>query len=983
MARRVLVLGLGYESAQALERIAGAFVQAERAEACALLWLVPDAPRNTAPWMPHTRSSISLPHAETLPLPLDTATLRRMYYDDPLTRAWSGPNWHDWGERILTNRLHGVLAARAHLHRIYESVRRLANALATQEGGALNIYVLAHLHGPFAGGALLDVGFMVQERIARARGSYVYGLCLLPDVDGDPLISGQADKGWYQANAFAALRELDFVRRQPSFFNNYHAALPVEVYNRGLFDRGDCYIIGGEQGENAQPLHYEALLRRISRWVYLQSTTDLAAALPASFATDGVYSTFGLAEADHLSQQTAAQQQQIMLDLLHSVLGSERPEDQVEWRGQARLRKQIYRASSAPGRDYEQAYTQLRALAARGPGANLSVQDIDGVYNVMRTALLREETRFAREVDEQTLDARDEVVALLAGSWSQRGQTVRGLLAVHQNILSDLQSLIAEQRKAISQRERVMEGQAESITDARLLFEYARSGYYFMAARTLGIGILALLLPLFAAFEALLLALPVIMLGTLILLWLPGYYRRSRLGAAQSDFIDQQVQFAESQMELLRQRTRLDYLERMQALLRPLLQLPDGRWRAAALAEAILDAQQELYESNRRLTAPHRLLDDTAQESIHELTTRLTTLVRQASPVAIGTPENADDTGDADDTDAERVTAVLHHTREISGNRQLSARNAEELQEVRALVRSAQAKAQVMLAFDQLQLSTEAQSESTRMLGFINWKPELVEALRGEWLTQWDRLLNLTPAHSNGHQAAATTGVTLSMAAQPQDDEGALKRVVLLNLRRNLPLRALLNLDSWREAFRIQRKQQASANQATRYIYAAFFHPTRLGMAVPDVQADQFSELRQVPYYVMAFVLLLRWLDTGRISESLARELGVDAREPINYDELCSALQSDLSRLGTLLHDIQQHAANKPHDADATINALLQAIDGQRPRLSEAYADWEVWTANQLRDDIRMWRTVDPRTRLQANPDGLRLLAQMYAYVSG
>ena len=156
-------------------------------------------------------------------------------------RVWSSANWQDWGTAIRNTRLEGKLAMTAHLDRLGEEIFDRLNRHRVGDA-SMTLYLIAHLHDPYASGALFDLAYFLQEKIALRIGLKLYGLLILPGAVNDPLKDrDDLERRWYFANAYAALRELYFFSSERSFYQNHHPDLRVDIKVEDLspFQQGD------------------------------------------------------------------------------------------------------------------------------------------------------------------------------------------------------------------------------------------------------------------------------------------------------------------------------------------------------------------------------------------------------------------------------------------------------------------------------------------------------------------------------------------------------------------------------------------------------------------------------------------------------------------------------------------------------------------------------------------------------------------------
>ena len=181
-------------------------------------------------------------------------------------------------------------------------------------------------------------------------------------------------------------------------------------------------------------------------------------------------------------------------------------------------------------------------------------------------------------------------------------------------------------------------------------------------------------------------------------------------------------------------------------------------------------------------------------------------------------------------------------------------------------------------------------------------------------------------------------------------------RSIWLRLRRNIPLNTLLSIERWQLAY----SRLCQINDVDRLLrFASLFHPTRSAIAGIDVSQQRLVDIKDYPPFVQMFVTILHqnpiipeaYRLQPQIITDLAKVLNVAYDSGVNYDELAGALNSNLRILNDLLqYTLSEEQPVPDYAPNPTWRGWLGFIThDMHPRISEEYADWEVWALDELR----------------------------------
>jgi hypothetical protein len=161
-------------------------------------------------------------------------------------------------------------------------------------------------------------------------------------------------------------------------------------------------------------------------------------------------------------------------------------------------------------------------------------------------------------------------------------------------------------------------------------------------------------------------------------------------------------------------------------------------------------------------------------------------------------------------------------------------------------------------------------------------------------------------------------------------------------LHNNIPLQALVNLESWRDAYQEVCKVKADRQML---MFRSLLHPTRIGIASPDIPRPT-EEHKVAPREVMRVAALLHFLEARDFLESYGQRLKIACNPAVNYDELCGTLQENLALFEQLRSKLPALCLARYPEEGSPTAALDRAWAELRNKhliASETYGDWEIW----------------------------------------
>jgi hypothetical protein len=888
--QRALVVGLGMDALPLLEQIDAQFRAAGKAGDCACLWLPP---------FPQTHD-----HCLVYSLSLNNEILKTLYYQRDV-RNWSGPNWRKWGEAIASNRLSGKLAAYYHLPELFTKISEVANALSQGEVRKVQFYVLASLHDPFASGAVLDIAYLLH-RIALSRGASVQGLLLLPGIINDPVVQPDTtvnDGELRRATCYAALRELNFVCGEKSFYNSYSRVLDNSASHRfqfqdvSPFQTGDCYLIGGESsGEGNsryKALEYSTVKASIAHWLYLKTCTSLGAAIPRSDQGRSVFSTFGIATSidyEHRSETAAQEANQIALQVIDKLLATRITD--------SRYPTLVRAAFNARYVDQSSTFDPAKIAQANAEAA-ISVTDERYLESVAQLQNL--ETLLAVEVSRNLEEVKAKLAQDIVELIRQPDMTVDYVEQTGAYNLRLVQEAYRTNQAQVEELEQEAARAMQRMRDARATYLYnATAPEPWLRRLLVATGSLSWI---GAAVILINLGLPVLTcIGSILMLFLPvgtaGFFQR-RHQNSRSGFDAAQRDLLSIQRQLITQRTTNAHLHDVWRSLEQEF-TPNSISTAGRFRELLQEASRTL----RTTTAPAEMMYDVQAVASHVFSH----LWSQTSHLT--------------------SHDIIHYITETIHQHQMLNQTVSASETLQKLTRTLYEQMDMMLGVKSAYIDHGDHERVTRIAGIAHWDESV--------------LLNMRDFAYQTH--ITVVDISEEYGTQSPNTE-RIRHVIALQIRNNIPIRALFNLDYWRTAYYDMRR--CVWNEET-FTYRALLHPTRMGIATPDIHLRVPEAVLEFPHLVPVMVVLLRRSEAVHYAEQLCQQLQVVYKPFINYDELCGALQEQLSVVSEIIHEAEK--------------LPLAAADGMvlrtrypslvRLKLSERYADWEVWAEGLLLEEL-------------------------------
>lgn len=905
-------------------------------------------------WLHNQAAPADLPaFIEPLALTLDYSALSDLYYR-PGVRAWSGANWRDWRGALVSNPLYGKLAAHYYQARIRAVVQAQIGALTatqTEQPPTIHFYVLAALHDPLANGALLDVAYLLND-IGKVYPSRVYGILLLPGTRGDPLHIPGADAESEARNTraqhaltYVGLRELQFALGKPSFYQNHHDEVWIDVRDESPFRFGDCYLLGGTQNERGQSIEWPHLAANIVQFIHLQTTTELGSSTGFLSSIPGSVASFGVGDPN-------IQRSQTMRARLDSILAEVLP-----------LMLDVSSAGELPLPDMPRLFTldllsvdaravfdRLNALTQEnrpyrlfgGRGTQTDLGHYDAHFEAMSTLLRQYERDVNERRTQQVRLMRQSLADELLSLRQAPNVTFQGLFEAQTVLLRDANRRRQDAASALNSARTRATRAAARVQQAREDALYAGRSYPFVTR--LALPVLLLLLPMGILLGRA--ALPITALAWvlgagLLPLLIASQLQNARYRRTQTAFAEALRAFLLAQYDLIEKRAQDAYARQMADTLAARLriqaaQAPSVRDHARTLG---LTDQQPARIQYLRAALSH--IHQAEHSSPDTLTLDERERLREYRPTLVRAL-------------LARLWAWLDDDLPLTEER-LQAALTEIIEQ------------DLLIELDQddayrLQAVVNNLSQNAGTLLRVSYS-QIPEALRGNAVT----LVGLRGYHTRAVQqvsdAVKGSRVQLVPLSSPQAQNGSvLRRMALgLHLQKDILLTALPELDIWRQAYKQTIRLPGRAQS-----HRSFLHPTRAGVASPDLR--RYDQIQGYTLLIKAFCVLLHLHPVPLLEESLCDILYVNSDPRADFDELCGALYEAPE---VLLRRFRS-ALNPPATADdepplARLRRVWQRLADKRPRFSEAYADWEVETIERI------------ETLLQRDqvPNGLRVLENL------
>ncbi len=843
----------------------------------------------------------------------------------------------------------GKLAIYTHLFAVREKLLAMSATLSP-DNRPLNLYLVAHLHDPFASGAFIDMAYLLNH-LALPNRWRVFGLLLLPGTPGDPVVAddgtlNETDVKLRQATAYAALRELQFYLGRESFYNNHNPAYPLTVTHEPPFQTGDCYLLGGERSalprsrakqnaadsipdrtpdntpdrtqestQAASQFNADQLCRASAAFVYWQTCTPFANTTADRVSRQGGISSFGLSQsADLHGHADELAEEQLKASFLQATLGiaGQAVELAINW--DYWLSPNLYSIDR---------HALGRVISGLGTLGNIPWLDRAGSQAEAQLELLETQNQMA--IDETiALEAAlnntaqsvvtDAALAISQAfdALSQRpGMTVEGLRTARHQIDVQINRQMARLLADLNQLEQTMQHATEAYRVQRRRFMYVSIPYPLATSVFLPGGLVV------ALFGALLL-IPFGM-ATAFLVWIALslgvaasilYARRAMRLGARREVVEQRRMYLRQQQQFIEKRASAMYLTRLRQQVHEALRRPhDGLYRADYMhmpLQSALDALIEGLPGGAAGSLP-------AGADFSELFQRLWQMSLSQSTLSQAEIEA--------EIDAEATRAARQY---------LADRQQSEIAEL--------LKAQMPTLREQgvclLELPTDESPQNGVHHDLVllqNWEDaQITQSLRGYLSTDF------------------------SLTITRDASVSATRSAYVVHLANDISLRTLLPMERWRNAYQ-QMCRVVIDDEGHSVIYRSLMHPTRMGVASPEILPTQVSRLTFQPTEIMVLVMLIHYLndpqrtpssDDLAVSEQLAAYLNVPTRPTLSYDELCGALQESPQQAVRVRAQIMSRAQQvypQCETPEMALAALWREVRTYRPRFSEHYADWEEW----------------------------------------
>ncbi|GEM_PF-5210748 len=864
---------------------------------------------------------------EICPIPLTPGDIHALYHDARV-RRWSSVNWIGWRDRLPSTRLMAKLALFHHYDTVRAAITRAINRLGSDEM-PLHIYIAAPLHDSFAS-IVIDLAVMAH-RAARDN-DRVFGVLLLPDMQGDP-VPGAAEA--HQAHAYAALRELHFYESLPSFYSDHQKyAGDIDASRYRLFDddlrdtspflRGDVYLIGGAVRESGELLAYTDAITAAAELIYWQTASPLADRIAVSPHGTGSVSAFGIGRARIRALDDALERRRRIAYLLRwSQRGGDGTIDTLPARriiddrtfdegdqGAVRDARDTVRAARQRCEELIESIT-LDERVLRAAGGSDARDSFADAARASRDALRRYGSALLDAVTAASAEVRDSRLSeALRDVLAQPSMNLERAAESHREIMRLTDDAV--DRAASDARTWADATHAADDASAR---DYARLLYAMQP--TSGAVALLLIALLGVSGAGLLISLSdtLVPLIAMLLVGLGVIYhfgvvdsRRAARSGALAAAVESYLSAIDTHRQHLEAIAYQRYIGQAHAALVARLYMPDpagvpmpgktpdeARLRARAVSRRVSAlVAAEGAAPPRDMSIP----DDLSQT----LGVALLHIVTDAAPSLLGDP-----------------AALDAHVRELVQRDGLSAADRTARYTLPApLIREkiAQHAPLTLLALDTNRLPSNVREVRPPLVAALGWDaPETEEGLNIEPLTV---------------------------------EEGIEDDMILIRYRTGIPVRALLHIEDWKSAY-IRRCEYLSPTN-TRLFSRAFLHPTRVGTASMDPLSAMQTEREIVPYLTMAYALFMRWYASRALLESVCRYIGVAFTNDMNWDEFCGAVGDNPVPVRDAL---REGARLLPAgEIDEALDRLRQAVRTRRPNASETNADWELWTASLLMDDL-------------------------------
>jgi hypothetical protein len=1012
MAARTLVIGLGDFTKDILDQVYDQFAAAQALAHLRLLWLRSNDEFFPAPpALPDCGALPDQPEFYVINRPVKDA-LSSLYYSVDETRIWCAPHWKrwTWGE-LRSNRVYGKLWIQEQLPTIEKALDGLLATAETEQTAdaaaltrsALSVFVIAPLVDVFASGAWLDVAYLAQQHFPpkSTNDVRVSGILLLPTPDQvlDDGGAGGEDRGLIDAITYAALRELQPLLQVPSFFNNHHRLQPINVKNAAPFVSGDCFVLGGsrnEQDDPNQPLRAAAVIDHCVKLIYYtaRAVPETPAVVEARRGTlsdapveaifpripyyqitdvNGVAS-FGMYQHADAPHEGDREHTAVLFALVDQLLGAAqgaraRSEEQTNAAERvAHGLQELFRSTQGKINDPRRERELLAPFAERT--RVLSPDEQDAQYTDAVRRLTDYEQLWLAGYHDLIADAGDDLtqrvesLAHAEDTLTLVKQSLNLIRAQLERRERDAQTAYAdklEQTQAVIHRLQVDRARRRAFSLTNRWQAGRESGAlsrsWMLLALLYGLPALLVITVLFFSFNARWMDLPRLLLalggaGAALI-----YARRARPDPALQEVIRSQ------QEQLQREQISLIDLRQQHAFWRDVLDL-FNRLRIDEVGAAEIDALHASAMALRQQLDGRLNASDSRDDAPQREVEREWGRMRQ--PVwSILTAWTAT---------ARSVETLEQTLRAFAIDKRLIRVDDSTLRAAVNQLASARVRAACLLQPDDQHISfpahlhglNRAPSGSGIVIrsGFVNVKT-------GDFLP-------IPEAKFSGNAAAST--LTIADLPQPLDQY----RAAAIRVRGGIPLAALADVPAWYRSYNARGEFLPDAPDATRVRQRAFFHPTRAGLASPDL-IRQGSNPMPFPYLTLAAAMLRHnrradvWKSLARIYAlqpvaAPANVSGDDLRVPLNLDELCNAIHERLHHTDKELVDapkivlpprpLRRDVEAAVEDDDFAVGearheqVMIQALEDfvtmrARSIPAETIADWEAWVFDLLDNQLR------------------------------
>lgn len=909
----VLMIGLGQTSQSVLEQAKTYFDQMGAVERLETVCFTPQR---------------DVYHAGHYSLALSEDDLKQLYYDHNV-RTWSSANWIHWGESLTSNRLYGKLAVLHHLTAIDQHIDEAIQQLITRnrQYERLHIYLVAPLHDPFASGGLIDMAYLMLKKAGAFHKTY--GLFLTPGMENDPLAyTKQDDQQLQQAVTYAVLRELQFLTSHESFYLNHQRDLPITHSNRSPFANGTWYVVGGTYDEGGNPLEYGQTNWQIAAFTYLQTQTDFRDAIPNRH-TAQTFNSFLVHRHQPLVEREAIDQALPLLQWMSRKLSEIHPEDTATL--ETFLPDPIDTFEGESRADFEQKRINLGQTGSESRTVGRIMQDMDARYRETTDTLYQYQLALQSHTDKLLADPRlnpENSASIFAERRQQANQTIGTLNDSYGRLTVNFKQHIANLEQHVRDLEDQNVHAANRLRMERIRLNYGlNSQLNILFLAVLGIVFLIVAVGMMIANLWLQLIFWSFVLIVAIFLTIT-FYQFQKGAQARTDFVSFQREVIQRQKDLIEAQIRLTYLKQIEQRLMSTLQYQGGNISRTQHLLNTLEAFSD--EIGKKVRVMGEGITWEVNDAVwRNLSSQLVQTLWERSQ-------------------SEFTKTTLKNTLlQVIEQRGLLQQDTHAADQLRKNIQDGLVNSYApMLAIHVPKIHDSYQQAIIQRVGVggvsrtITSHPIISDLLKDRKLG--DQLILLNTPSSQSETADIYT----------------------VKVRTHIAIGALQDLQQWQQSY--HNYIQVVYNDQLQS-YHSFVHPTRWGMAVPDIGIAPINPNR--PHFVMQFVFLLHFGNHFYELVTYARHLcdmldvAYDPTQPnsIHYDELCSQLQKRPDVQASILQSIE---ATSPQDSSAWEAVKRQLRDTQFIS-SEQFADWEAWIAYQISKTLKNTQSESEQTFLE------------------